>query len=70
MNFSQALPIEANGTTLVIGEVEHIYLDPALLNEEGYIDLEKSDSAGLSGLNSYYAFNKIADYPYARPPKK
>lgn len=27
---------------------------------------EQAGSAGISGLNSYYALEKIADYPYAR----
>lgn len=62
----ESLPIKINNTTLVIGEIEHVYCDDSYINENGYIDLEKASSAGISGLNSYYSLNKIDSYPYAR----
>ena len=30
------------------------------------IDLQASNSVGISGLNSYYELKKIAQFPYAR----
>jgi hypothetical protein len=36
------------------------------MSPEGYINLEHAGSAGISGLNSYYRFVHIGDYPYAR----
>jgi flavin reductase (DIM6/NTAB) family NADH-FMN oxidoreductase RutF len=66
MEFRQAIPVELNGTTLVIGEVIHALVDDALIDEQGYINLETAGSSGISGLNSYYEFRKIGEYPYAR----
>ena len=37
-----------------------------LLNKKGYIDLEKANTTGISGLNSYYKLEKITSFPYAR----
>ena len=54
-----------NGTTLVIGEIEHVILPDIDLNE-GDLDLEQSNSVGISGLNSYYELRKIAQHPFAR----
>ncbi len=67
MSLKDRVPIESNGTVLIIGEVEFVFIEPTALTEEGYIDLEFSRSAGISGLNSYYALKKLSDFPYARP---
>ena len=65
MHFKEAIDIKLNGTILVIGEIEHLILpDDAL--EGNDIDLEMTNSVGISGLNSYYTLKKIDDYPYAR----
>ncbi len=66
MKYSESIPIERNGTILVIGEVEHIILPDEAVNEKGYIDLEQAETAGISGLNSYYSVEKIASFPYVR----
>jgi flavin reductase (DIM6/NTAB) family NADH-FMN oxidoreductase RutF len=66
MKYCESIPIERNGTILVIGEVEHIILPDEALNEKGYIDLEQAETAGISGLNSYYSVEKIASFPYVR----
>ena len=55
----------SNGTTLVIGQIEHLILPDMDLND-GDIDLELSKSVGISGLNSYYELKKIAQYPFVR----
>jgi len=55
-----------NGTILVIGRIQWLVVPNEAMDEEGYIDLERAGSAGISGLNTYYSFKKIGDYPYAR----
>lgn len=66
MKYCESIPIERNGTILVIGEVEHIILPDEAVNKKGYIDLEQAETAGISGLNSYYSVEKIASFPYVR----
>jgi flavin reductase (DIM6/NTAB) family NADH-FMN oxidoreductase RutF len=66
LKFQQEVKIERNGTSLIIGEIEHLFIPDEAINEEYEIDLEKSNTVGISGLNSYYSLQKIADYPYAR----
>ncbi|AZQ63097.1 flavin oxidoreductase [Flammeovirga pectinis] len=64
--FKEEIPIPLNGTSLIIGEIEYIQINDECIDTNGYIDLEKSESAGISGLNTYYSFNKLASFPYAR----
>ena len=65
MCFKEALDIKRNGTILIIGEIKHLIIpDEAMAAHD--IDLEATNSVGISGLNSYYSLKKIDDYPFAR----
>jgi flavin reductase (DIM6/NTAB) family NADH-FMN oxidoreductase RutF len=61
------VPIEINGTILMIGEIHHLVIPDEAVDEKGYIDLSLYNTAGISGLNSYYSLAPIASFPYARP---
>lgn len=65
MCFKEAIDIKLNGTILILGEIQHLIIpDNALVAND--IDLEVTNSVGISGLNSYYSLKKISDYPYAK----
>ena len=65
LRFKEAIDIKLNGTTLVIGEIENIILpDTAIVDND--VDLEATNSVGISGLNTYYSLTKIEKHPYAR----
>lgn len=66
MKLLQCLPIEANGTIMIIGSVETIHLESRLIEADGSIDLELAETACISGLNSYFQAKRLAKYPYAR----
>ena len=66
MKLVQQLPIEVNGTIMMIGSVEHLIVADRAVDEHGHIDLGVIDDTGISGLNSYYSLTKVAQYPYAR----
>ena len=66
LKFQESIPIKINNTIMIVGSVEHIFVNSEALSEEGYIDLEKLHSTGIGGLNSYYKLKKISSYPYAR----
>lgn len=67
MELVQHMPIPLNGTSLIIGKIKHVIFPDHTMDTDGHIDLMKMDDVGISGLNSYYALNKIAQFPYARP---
>lgn len=61
------MAIKINGTILVIGEIEHLIIPDLAVDERGYIDLSLHNTAGISGLNTYYSLAPVASFPYARP---
>jgi len=65
MNFLKELELP-NGCSLIIGEVCLIQINEEYVSEEGHIDLAAYDGVGISGLNSYYALEKLASFPYAK----
>ena len=65
LRFKDLIPIPLNGSALIIGEIEYLVL-PDTAMSDGDVDLEQSNSVGISGLNSYYELRKIATYPYVR----
>ena len=62
----ESIPIKATNTLLVVGRIEHLIIPDSAMTEEGYINLDHTDSVGISGLNSYYALTKLRSFPYAR----
>lgn len=66
MKFEQEIPIHLNGTLLIIGSVEQLIVEDEAVSEEGYINLELLETAGISGLNSYYSLNFMESFPYVR----
>lgn len=65
LRFKEQMDIKANGTMLVIGEIEHLILpDSGMVDDD--IDLEASNGVGISGLNSYYSLKKIERFPFVR----
>jgi flavin reductase (DIM6/NTAB) family NADH-FMN oxidoreductase RutF len=67
MKLVQQLPIEVNGTIMMIGSIEHLIVADRAVDEHGHMDLSAIDDSGISGLNSYYSLTKVDQYPYARP---
>ncbi|RTQ46584.1 flavin oxidoreductase [Hymenobacter gummosus] len=62
----EELPIQANGTVLLIGAVEHVYLAPEALRPDGTLDLAALDDVCISGLDGYLRAEPLARFAYAR----
>ncbi|WP_426492032.1 flavin reductase family protein [Hymenobacter sp. 102] len=68
LTLAQELPIELNGTILLIGRVEHVYLpEENVLRPDGSLHLTAAGTMALSGLDTYYETTPVARYGYARP---
>lgn len=67
LKFEEQISIALNKTSLIIGSVELAIIPDEQLKDRKYPDLSAIDDVGISGLNSYYSLEKIADFPYARP---
>ena len=67
LGLKEIIPIKLNGTLMVIGEIEHLILPEEAIEPQGHLNLEITDTVGISGLNTYYSLSKLEQYPYARP---
>lgn len=58
--------IEANGTRLIIGEIQEVIINDDYVEEDGQVDLEKAKDICVTGLNQYSTVSKTENIPYAR----
>jgi flavin reductase (DIM6/NTAB) family NADH-FMN oxidoreductase RutF len=55
-----------NACIFIVGEVVLLQLPDASVDGTGQLDLLATDSVGIAGLDTYYAFEQIKRLPYAR----
>ncbi|MVN78305.1 flavin oxidoreductase [Hymenobacter sp. HMF4947] len=58
-----------NGTALLVGTVEHVYLREEALRADGTLDLVALGEAAISGLDGYHEVLPPVRFGYARPGK-
>lgn len=56
----------SNGTVLLVGTVEHVYMRDELLRPDGTLDLAAAGTATISGLDGYHAVLPPVRFGYAR----
>ena len=61
--------IEENDTILIIGQIEHIYIQEALLGTDGWVQLDKGEIVSINGLDGYALPTLLERFEYARPKK-
>ena len=67
LRFVEEIPIQLNGTILIIGKIEHLILPENILESDGNIDLNAAGEVCVSGLDGYHAVEKAVRFPFARP---
>lgn len=63
----EIVPIKHNNTFLVIGALKEVWIDDTVLEEDGFLALEKANSITSLGVDGYYETKRIARYAYAKP---
>ena len=66
MKFEEMIPIEVNKCMMIVGSIQHLFIDDKAVEDDGQINLECLNEVGIGGLNSYYRLEKIGQFPYAR----
>lgn len=61
--------IKENDTVLVVGKIEHLFIEEQLLGKDGWIQLDKGDIVSINGLDGYAIPTLIKRFEYARPKK-
>lgn len=67
LKLKEEVPIQSNGTWLVIGEVQEIWLKAVLLKDDGSLRLDQAGIVAAGGLDHYYSLEFLAALPYAKP---
>lgn len=62
----EVIPIQLNNTRLVIGAVEKLFFPGEILQEDGNLMLAAAGLLSISGLETYYRTEAIAQLPYAK----
>ena len=63
----EIVPIQQNGTFLVIGELQCAFLEEAHVSTDGFVDLAEAGAVSTLGLQGYYQPKFIQKEGYARP---
>jgi len=70
LKFEERIDIKINGTILIIGSVQEIFLPEKALQKDGWIDLQKAGTITSTGLDAYYRSEIIGRISYAKPDKE
>jgi len=67
LSLGEIIPIPSNGTFLVTGYIESVYLSEDYREVDGFLPLEKYHSITSLGIDGYYQTEKIKRLAYAKP---
>ncbi len=67
LELKEIIPIQHNGTFLVIGSVTDVFINEELIEADGFIAAHKNSSICSLGIDAYYSTNFITRLPYAKP---
>lgn len=59
--------IKENDTLLVVGAVEHLFVQDEMILEDGYVQLDKGEVVTVNGIDGYALPQLLERFPYARP---
>lgn len=62
--------LQVNGTVLIIGAIEHVFVEERGLREDGSLDLNQLGTVTVSGLDEYHLGKKLARLSYPKPDKE
>lgn len=63
----ESITLTVNDTVLIIGELEHVYVQEDAVSHSGFISLPKLGTVTVSGLDEYHLGKKLARLAYAKP---
>lgn len=68
-NYVNEYLIKENNTILVVGKIEHLFIEDHLLGEDGWVQLDKGNIVTINGLDGYAIPNLIKRFEYAKPKR-
>lgn len=69
MKFIEEVSVSSNDVMLIVAEIQELYIDDALLEKDGLINLSKGKIATINGLDTYAIPKFKKQLSYQRPKK-
>ena len=66
MEFIKEIPIELNNTILIIGKIQHLFVDSGAISKNGNVNLNTVNDVCISGLETYHKVSELKSFPYAK----
>ncbi len=66
LTLEDEIQIKANDTILLVGKVRELFIADELLDASGFINLDKTKTALVHGLETYYTADKLDRLAYAK----
>jgi flavin reductase (DIM6/NTAB) family NADH-FMN oxidoreductase RutF len=66
LKFVEEIKINLNNTILMIGHIEHLYMNPDIILPDGNINLNSVNDVCVSGLETYHKVKQIEKFSYAK----
>lgn len=67
MKLEETIPIEINGTIMIIGSIQQINIENTLVCEDGFVSLSDANVLISQGIDAYFESKAIGRLPYAKP---
>ena len=67
MKYKEEYFIQTNEVLHIIAEIEDIYIQDELLQDDGFVDLSKGNVAAINGLDAYAVSKSNTRFEYQRP---
>ncbi len=62
--------IKENNTLLIIGAIEHLYIDKEIVQADGWVQLDKAETVASIGLDGYALPALLDRFQYAKPEQE
>jgi flavin reductase (DIM6/NTAB) family NADH-FMN oxidoreductase RutF len=69
MKFIEEIPVPSNNVMLIVAQIEELYIQDALLQSDGLINLSIGKVATINGLDTYAIPTFKKQLSYQRPKK-
>lgn len=70
MEYVEEYHIKANDTILIVGKIIDLFVEDAVLKDDGFINLAEAETATINGLDAYAVPSKNLRLSYQRPKMK
>jgi flavin reductase (DIM6/NTAB) family NADH-FMN oxidoreductase RutF len=69
MKYLEEVYISSNDVTMIVAQIQELYINEEILEQDGFINLSKAKIVAINGLDSYCLPDLKVRLPYQKPKK-